>query len=307
MGFMDMNFLLNKLFRKDPEARKRDFRIRTYSVVPTGETSGLIEWVNNLKGVRPIIVQMLKEKGFLLNNKYIQNTFPRKEASHDQKIQRLRQSVHEIGTVFSDWFVRTFPDPQAWMMARLAFTRTTAVMSMVGYIIGLGDRHLENINVDETNGDTFHVDMNCLFNRGETFDVPERVPFRLTQNMVDAFGPLGIEGPFRISCEVALAVMRRQKDVLMSVLRPFVFDPLVEWVTSRDRQSSKGEEPSKPGLEALKNIEDRLTGNVGNDKKKQKVMVQHPLSVAGQVAHVIEEATSEDNLAEMYWGWAPYL
>jgi len=177
---------------------------------------------------------------------------------------------------------------------------------MVGYIIGLGDRHLENINVDETNGDTFHVDMNCLFNRGETFEVPEKVPFRLTHNMVDAFGPLGIEGPFRISCEVALSVMRRQKDVLLSVLRPFVFDPLVEWV-NKDRGSNKGEEQSKPGLEALKNIEDRLTGNVVSGKKKNRAIVQHPLSVAGQVSHVIEEAMSEDNLCDMYWGWAPYL
>ena len=32
--------------------------------------------------------------------------------------------------------------------------------------------------------------------------VPEVVPFRLTHNQVDGFGPLGIEGPYRISCEV---------------------------------------------------------------------------------------------------------
>jgi len=305
--FMDYNFLLNKLFRKDPEARKRDLRIRTYSVVPTGETSGLIEWIGNLRGVRPILLQILKERGFLLGNAWIKSTFPSRNDSQEKKKELLRKCIKEIGgSVFAEWFVRTFPDPQAWMMARLAFTRTTAVMSMVGYIIGLGDRHLENINVDETNGDTFHVDMNCLFNRGETMEVPEKVPFRLTHNMVDAFGPLGIEGPFRISCEVALSVMRRQKDVLLSVLRPFVFDPLVEWV-NKDRHNNKSEEQSKPGLEAIKNIEDRLTGNVASGKKKSKTMVQHPLSVAGQVSHVIEEAMSEDNLCEMYWGWAPYL
>ena len=35
----------------------------------------------------------------------------------------------------------------------------------VGYIIGLGDRHTENIMYDSRNGDTVHVDMNCLFNK----------------------------------------------------------------------------------------------------------------------------------------------
>ena len=35
----------------------------------------------------------------------------------------------------------------------------------MGYIIGLGDRHTENIMYDSRNGDTVHVDMNCLFNK----------------------------------------------------------------------------------------------------------------------------------------------
>lgn len=36
---------------------------------------------------------------------------------------------------------------------------------MVGYILGLGDRHGENILFDSKCGDCVHVDFNCLFNR----------------------------------------------------------------------------------------------------------------------------------------------
>lgn len=57
---------------------------------------------------------------------------------------------------------------KGWLAARTAYTRTTAVISMVGYILGLGDRHGENILLDSTNGDTVHVDFNCLFNKGKT-------------------------------------------------------------------------------------------------------------------------------------------
>jgi hypothetical protein len=32
-------------------------------------------------------------------------------------------------------------------------------------ILGLGDRHGENILFDSTNGDCVHVDFNCLFNK----------------------------------------------------------------------------------------------------------------------------------------------
>jgi len=302
---MDFNFLLNKLFRKDSEARKRDLHIRTYTVVPTNETSGLIEWVENLKGLRPIILQLHKEEGRYLNTKWTMAYASHKVDSMEKKRKNLTRCLEDQqGAVFSQWFAKTFPDPQAWLMARMAYTRTTAVMSILGYIIGLGDRHLENINVDTTNGDTFHVDMNCLFNKGETMEVPEVVPFRLTHNMVDAFGPLGIEGPFRISCEIALKVMRKERDVLMSVLRPFVFDPLVDWAKG-SKSGGAGE-----GMEALRRVQERLEGNVTNTVKKdqrKKGLVNHPLSVEGQVNYVIEQATEQDNLAQMYWGWAPYL
>lgn len=65
---------------------------------------------------------------------------------------------------------------------------------------------------DGLSGDTVHVDLNCLFEKvrlksrckkdlvkfgvvkGKTLEIPERVPFRLTQNMVDALGVTGVEG-----------------------------------------------------------------------------------------------------------------
>ena len=49
--------------------------------------------------------------------------------------------------------------------SRQAYAHTSAVMSVVGYVLGLGDRHGENILFDSTSGDTVHVDFNCLFNR----------------------------------------------------------------------------------------------------------------------------------------------
>lgn len=49
--------------------------------------------------------------------------------------------------------------------SRSAYCRSTAVMSMVGYILGLGDRHGENILFDSFTGDCVHVDFNCLFNK----------------------------------------------------------------------------------------------------------------------------------------------
>lgn len=49
--------------------------------------------------------------------------------------------------------------------ARVSYARTAAVMSITGYILGLGDRHGENILFDSNTGDCVHVDFNCLFNK----------------------------------------------------------------------------------------------------------------------------------------------
>lgn len=127
--------------------------------------------------------------------------------------------------------METFPEPEAWFAARIAYVRTTAVISMIGYVLGLGDRHGENILFDESTGETQHVDFNCLFEKGLTFEKPERVPFRLTHNMVDAMGLTGYEGPFRRCSEIVMRLLRQNEESLMTVVETFLHDPLVEWLT----------------------------------------------------------------------------
>lgn len=44
-----------------------------------------------------------------------------------------------------------------WWQMTQSYARSTAVMSMIGYIIGLGDRHLDNMLVDFTTGEVRHL------------------------------------------------------------------------------------------------------------------------------------------------------
>ncbi|VDK44435.1 unnamed protein product, partial [Gongylonema pulchrum] len=112
-------------------------------------------------------------------------------------------------------------------------------MAMLGSILGLGDRHLDNILVNFETGHIVHIDYNVCFDKGRSLRVPEMVPFRLTGNIVQALGPTGIEGTFRLSCEHVLTKLRAGKELLRTILDAFVYDPLVDWAAAQDDLSSK--------------------------------------------------------------------
>lgn len=110
-----------------------------------------------------------------------------------------------------------------------------------------------------SNGDCIHVDFNCLFNKGETLGVPEIVPFRLTHNMIEAMGPLGHEGIFRKICEVSLKILRDYRDPLITILKTFIYDPLVEWKTPASyRTNESGETISAKVSNSLRYLFDYL-------------------------------------------------
>ncbi|KAJ3127354.1 serine/threonine-protein kinase M1 [Nowakowskiella sp. JEL0407] len=294
---MEFNSLVNKLLKKDPESRKRNLHIRTYGVIPLNEECGLIEWVNNTAGFRHILLKYYKGRNIYTSPQEVKSMIDKNK--HRLPELFVEELVPNHPPLFHEWFLETFPRPRDWFESRLRYSSTLAVMSIVGNVVGLGDRHGENILFDETNGDTVHVDFNCLFEKGAAFEIPERVPFRLTHNMVDAFGVTGVEGVFRKSCEITAKILRNNRESLMSVLEAFIHDPLCEWSKKKDKPNPP-EVRRELAMKALQVIDRKLQGCVAS-------IGTQPLSVEEQVDHLISEATDVKNLAEMYVGWAAFM
>ena len=81
---------------------------------------------------------------------------------------------------------------QWWGMHR-RYTSSLALSSIASYLLGIGDRHLNNILLVQGSGQIVHVDSSVCFDQGASLRVPEVVPFRLTQMLVAALGPLGAQ------------------------------------------------------------------------------------------------------------------
>ncbi|KAJ2500918.1 hypothetical protein GGH96_002332 [Coemansia sp. RSA 1972] len=298
---MEFNAMINQLFGGDSRARPRRLRICTYAVVPLNEECGLIEWVPNTVGVRHVLLRLYSARGVSVSMAQAKALLDAPGAEPER--QFLDHVLPRFPSVLHEWFVRQFGSPRAWLEARSLFTRSAAAMSMVGHILGLGDRHCENILLDERSGGVLHVDFNCLFDKGLSLEKPERVPFRLTHNMVDAMGVTGYEGAFRRSCELALGLLREHRDALMSVLESFLHDPLVEWSRRTTRAASRSKEtvdgqPNEHASRSLSAIRRKLQGSLQG---------MAPLSVEGQVDELIQQATDPKRLCQMYVGWAPFM
>jgi serine/threonine-protein kinase ATR len=171
------------------------------------------------------------------------------------------------------------------------------VMSIVGHALGLGDRHGENILLEEGTGGVFHVDFNCLFDKGLTFDKPEVVPFRLTHNMIDAMGAYGYEGPFRTAAELTLKCLRQYQDTLMTILETFLYDPTTDFVGRPVKKKIQGV-PETPS-EVLESVKSKIKGLLPGENV--------PLSVDGYVDALIKMAVDPRRLSAMYIGWCAFF
>ena len=170
------------------------------------------------------------------------------------------------------------------------FIKSTAIWSMIGYIIGLGDRHGDNILIHAHTGEVTHVDFDCIFEKGAKLRVPEIVPFRLTQNIIDAFGIFQEKGVFKKSCEIVMRVLRKNAPNIKSFLFSFIHDPLIEANNNVKVEIKDG----------LNTVSKKLTGQISATSGASA-------TVEEQVEQVILNAINDESLKQMYIGWMPWL
>ena len=154
-----------------------DLNIVNYTVLPTGENHGLIEIVENSETIYHISqVLDLSILNYILEN------------NSDLKIGELRDR----------------------------YIKSTAAYCVITYLLGVGDRHLDNIMVTK-DGRLFHIDFGYILGKDPFFNNPG---IRITPEIVEAIG--GVKSiyytQFKESCTRIYNCIRRNIDIFMNLI-----------------------------------------------------------------------------------------
>lgn len=155
-----------------------DLKLTPYRVLATGPEDGFVEYVANSHTLTSIL-----EK----HNKDIRKFF----------------HVHN-------------PKPQKLSKVLNTFVKSCAGYCVITYILGIGDRHLENVLLT-TDGHLFHIDFGFIFGRDPK---PFPPPMKFCKEMVEAMGGSNSSHyrEFRQKCCVAFNILRSHSGLILNLL-----------------------------------------------------------------------------------------
>ncbi|EGT35351.1 CBN-ATL-1 protein [Caenorhabditis brenneri] len=293
--------MCNDLLMKDEQTKIQNMAATTYSVIPLAKHGGIIEFI---EGVTPYY-DTLEKLMACKPNEWTSKLGKWKEEMSKRTKEGRAEYFRDVAckntpVVMAKWFRLQYPEAGKWFASRKEFAKSTAVMSIIGYIFGLGDRHTKNLMVHLKTGKCVHVDFDMIFNKGETLGIPELVPFRLTQNMVNGMGEVALDGEFRTMCEQTLRVFRENSyeiEKYISDLPNLVADFANNKMAPKDFDMT----------EAKRLVSGRIRGQIMTVKIHKSNAITYPMQVSQLASSLIDLATSDEKLCDMFPGWMPTL
>lgn len=157
---------------------KLDLSITTYNILPINNKEGFIEMISSSK-----TLYQLQKESFTIQN-FINENNP--------------------DTTVREWKTR--------------FVNSCVAHCIISYLLGIGDRHLENMMITNK-GCLFHIDYGYILGSDPKFMAPE---IRSTPEMIDAMNGYDSEWyeDYKTKCSRAYNCLRRHANVFMLLLSP---------------------------------------------------------------------------------------
>lgn len=216
---LQMITLMDKLLRKE----NLDLKLTPYRVLATSSKHGFMQYIDSVT-----VAQAAKAEGSILN-------FFRKH-------HPCENGPFGISSEIMDTYIRS-----------------CAGYCVITYLLGVGDRHLDNLLLT-TSGKIFHIDFGYILGRDPK---PMPPPMKLSKEMVEAMGGVSSEyhHEFRKLCYTAFLHLRRHANVILNLFSLMVDASVPDIALEPDKAVKKVEENLKLNLtdeEAVQHLQGLL-------------------------------------------------
>ncbi|ORY40889.1 phosphatidylinositol 3-kinase [Neocallimastix californiae] len=176
---MQIITLMDQLLKKE----NLDLKLTPYKVLPTGFNHGLIQFVPNSYSLATII------------------------SDYNNSIQTFLKQFNPDDTSPGTYNIKA--------SAMDTYIKSCAGYCVISYLLGVGDRHLDNLLMT-TSGNIFHVDFGYILGRDPK---PFPPPMKLCKEMVEAMG--GASSPhyqyFRSFCFSTFSILRKNSNLILNL------------------------------------------------------------------------------------------
>ncbi|KAL4682230.1 hypothetical protein H8959_001785, partial [Pygathrix nigripes] len=255
--------VMNGILARDSACSQRALQLRTYSVVPMTSRLGLIEWLENTVTLKDLLLNTMsqEEKAAYLSDPKAplceyRDWLTKMSGKHDvgayllmykganrtETITSFRKRESKVpADLLKRAFVRMSTSPEAFLALRSHFASSHALICISHWILGIGDRHLNNFMVAMETGGMIGIDFGHAFGSATQFlPVPELMPFRLTRQFINLMLPMKEMGLMYSIMVHALRAFRSDPGLLTNTMDVFVKEPSFDWKNFEQKMLKKG-------------------------------------------------------------------
>ncbi|XP_016054399.1 PREDICTED: DNA-dependent protein kinase catalytic subunit [Miniopterus natalensis] len=255
--------VMNGVLSRDAACSQRHMQLRTYRVIPMTSRLGLIEWIENTFTLKDLLLSNMSEEEraaytsdpgappFEYRDWLTRTTGKQdasaymlmyKRASRTETVTSFRKRESRVPPdLLKRAFLRMSTGPEAFLALRTHFATSHALMCISHWILGIGDRHLNNFMVSAETGGVIGIDFGHAFGTATQFlPVPELMPFRLTRQFINLMLPMRETGVMYSVMVHSLRAFRAQPDLLTTTMDVFVKEPSFDWKNFEQKMLKKG-------------------------------------------------------------------